>query len=598
METQTALIRLIKLRAIKRNIQLMSVAVAILLTHSSQSQTITEDRNAIKFPGQSIVEQLQAAIRDCGSNPCEVYIPAGSYNASPIATWTARDTTGSSVGVAIPSNVEIRGAGQGRTMIQVTRAAGDRSATLFANIGHASRNIRLRGMTISWSDSASTFNWVSIFICHACANLELDHLTLEGNPNKLVNLLDCTESSVHDNDFQLRSTGYGQGDNALGISRFEPSASITRSAGVVRDNHFVQVGDYRTFSMLIANQSGLYIHSNVFEAGIASPGHTTGIESGQDNLGRVPEYVKISDNMFHGASIAYGGLNESEIGNNFFDHGDIYIALQSGSTASLADMTIADNELHFGSINVGGLQYAFTGRFVVTRNRVFDGSIRTGGSLNVHDIEVTYNSVRDSSNENGIECNACSLIKGNVVREVGQNAPGDAHAGYLIGGTVADVSDNVYLDEQHDYNAGTICSVEKPSSTVCLSSGTSRWVLLQGGKWGFGWSNRTLYTDRHNLLIRAFISSSLLELDDNAPVLPVGTYYHLYRTTFNAFELNSATIGRFANNLAISTGGFHRAAIQENGVVRIQNLSGNVFRPYNCYGKCAVDYRSTTNAPE
>jgi hypothetical protein len=597
MEARHIGIHLIKIRSRIRTSWLIALAAA-MLAHSSQAQTIPEARNAIKFPGQSIVEQLQAAIRDCGSNPCEIYIPSGSYNASPIGTWTTRDTTGSSVGAAIPSNVEIRGAGQGRTIIKVTRSAGDPSATLFANIGHASQNIRVREMTINWSDSATSHAWVSIFICHSCTNLELDHLTLEGNPNKLVNLLDCTESSVHDNNFQLRSTGYGQGDNALGISRFEPSASVNRAAGVVRDNHFTEVGDYRTFSMLIANQSGLYIHSNVFEANIASLGHVTGIESGQDNLGRLPEHVKISDNMFHGASVAYGGLNESEISNNFFDHGDIYVALQSGSTASLTDMTIADNELHFGSINVGGLQYTSTGRFVVTRNRVFDGSIRTGGGLDVHDIEVTYNSVRDSSNENGIECNACSLIKGNVVREVGQNAPGDVHAGYLIGGTVADVSDNVYLDEQHDYDSGTICSVEKPSSTVCLSSGTSRWIRLQGGQWGFGWSNRTLYTNSHNLLIRAFVNNSLIELDDNAPVLPAGTHYHLYRTTFNAFELNSATIERFASNLAISAGGFHRAAIQENGTVRIHNLSGNVLRPYSCYGKCAVDYRLTTSAPE
>jgi hypothetical protein len=587
---------------------LAQFAAVLMLAQASQTQTAIDERvgggrNALKFPGQSIVEQIQAAIRDCGSNPCEVYIPAGSYNSSPIRTWNARDTTGSSVGVAIPSNVEIRGAGQGRTMIKVTRSAGDPSATLFANSGHATHNIRLHDMTVSWSDSATTYNWVSIFICHACTNLELDHLTLEGNPNKLANLLDCTGSSVHDNDFQLRSTGYGQGDNALGVSRFEPSASVTRAAGVVRDNQFVEVGDYRGFSMLVVSQSGLYVHSNVFEANIASLGHETGIESGQDNLGRIPEHVKISDNIFHGTSVAHGGLNDSEISNNFFSHGDIYVALQSGSTASITDMTIADNELHFGDISIGSLQYTFSGRFVITRNRVFDGSIRTGGALNIHDIEVTYNSVRDSSNENGIDCNACSLIKGNIVREVGQNAPGDVHAGYLIGGTVADVSDNVYLDEQHDYDGGTICSVEKPSSTACLSSGTSRWIRLQGGEWGFGWSNRTLYADLHNsdghsLLIRAFMSNSLLELDDNAPVLPAGTHYHLYRTTFNAFELNSATIERFANNLAISAGGFRRAAIQENGAVRIHNLSGNVFRPYNCYGKCPTDYRSTTSAPE
>jgi hypothetical protein len=183
------------------------------------------------------------------------------------------------------------------------------------------------------------------------------------------------------------------------------------------------------------------------------------------------------------------------------------------------------------------------------------------------------------------------------VREIGQNGPSDVHAGYLIGGTVQDVSDNVYLDEQHEYDAGTICSVAKPSSTECLSSGNSRWVLLRGGEWGFGWTNRTLFTARSNLLIHAFVGSSLLELDDNAPALPAGTHYHLFRTTFNAFELNGAVIERFANNTAIATGGFRHAALQENGKVRIRNFSGNVFHPYSCFA-CTVDYRSNVTAPE
>jgi hypothetical protein len=121
---------------------------------------------------------------------------------------------------------------------------------------------------------------------------------------------------------------------------------------------------------------------------------------------------------------------------------------------------------------------------------------------------------------------------------------------------------------------------------------------LRGGEWGFGWTNRTLFTDRGNLLVRGFLSAFLLELDEDAPVLPPGTRYHLYRTTFNAFELNSCTIERFANNLAISTGGFRGAAVQENGTVRIRNLSGNVLRPYSCFGKCAVDHRSTVSAPD
>jgi len=557
-------------------------------------------KNAAEFPGASIVERVQAAIGDCGPVPCQVYIPAGTYKASPVSTWKSRDAvTGSLVGIAIPSNVDVQGAGRGRTIIRVTRSAGDPAGTLFANAKATDRNIRLRDMSIVWEDSDPKFDWVSIFICHGCAQLELDHLSLEGNPNKLVNLLDSTGSSVHDNDFLLRSTSYGHGDNALSLSRFSPATPVEGQAGVVRDNRFRQIGEYRTFSMLIVAQSGLYVHSNVFEAHLPPPGNATGIESGQDNLGRLPDNVKITGNMFHGASLAYGGLANSEISNNFLDHGDVYIALQSGTVSSLAALTIADNELHFGSIAVGGLEHTFTGRSLITRNRVSEGNISTGNSLVDGDIEVSYNTVRYSQNKSGIDCNACSLIRGNVVRDIGQNGPSDLHAGYVISGTVNDVSDNIYLDAQHEYEQGTICSVANPSSTSCLAAGKSRWVMVQGGEWGFGWSNRTLFTARGNLTIRAFVSSSLLELEEDVSAWPSGTRYHLYRTTFNAFELNHAAITRFANNVAISaTGPFRHAAIQEDGDVRIRDLSGNVFRPYKCFGRCTLDYRTTASTPE
>ncbi|MGB8890299.1 MAG: hypothetical protein WCC87_26475 [Candidatus Korobacteraceae bacterium] len=561
--------------------------------------TLTGTRNAAEFPGASIVERVQAAIRDCGLKPCEVYIPAGSYNSSPISSWKNRDVTGTRVGIAVPSNVEIRGAGIGHTILHVVRSGSDPTGTLLANAIESGRNIHIHDMTITWIDSSSSYDWVSIFICHGCERLELDHLSLEGNPNKLVNLLDSTASSVHDNTFVLHSTGYGHGDNALSFSRFDPALSVGGEAGVARDNHFRQSGDYRTFSMLIVAQSGLYVHSNVFEAHLPPPGNATGIESGQDNLARLPENIKISGNIFHGASIAYGGASNSEISGNFLDHGDIYVALQSGTTASLSGLTIADNELHFGSIAMAGLEHVFTGRSLITRNRVFDGGIGTGNSLVAGDIEVSYNEVRYTKDRSGIECNACSVMRGNLVREVGQGGPADHHAGYVIGGAVVDVSDNLYIDEQHEYDAGTVCSVANPSSRTCLSSGKSRWIWVRGGEWGFGWTNRVLLTDRGNLFIRAFVTSSLLELDDEADALPAGTHYHLSRTTSHAFELNSAVIERFANNVAIATtGSFRNATVQESGTVRIRSLSGNVFRPYSCLGKCAVDYRSNISASE
>lgn len=559
-------------------------------------------RNAADYPGASIVEKIQAAIRDCANAPCAVYIPAGIYESSPISTWKSVDVSGSRAGVLLPSNVEIRGAGKGITTIRVKRAASDPPATLFANAGASasatrsdansrSHNIALRHISLTWDDSSSSYDWVSIFICHACDHVEFDHVSLEGNPNKLANLLDNTHLDIHDSAFLLHSTGYGHGDNALGVSHFDPAQSPGDEAGVVRDNLFAETGDYRSFSMLIVAQSGLYVHGNTFEAHLPPPGNATAIESGQDNTARLPANVKISGNIFHGASIAYGGLNHSEISGNFFDHGDIYVALQSGSTASLSGLTIADNELHFGNISIGGLEHTLTSEVLIARNRVTDGGIGTGNSLTVRDVQVIDNTVSYSQKRPGIDCNACSMIRGNVVRDIGQNAPGDVHPGYLIGGTVDDVSDNLYLEDQHEYDSGTICSVADPAHTTCLTSGESRWILLRGGEWGFGWTNRTLFTTHGNLLIHAFVNSSLLELEENVSALEAGTKYQLYRTTYNAFELNSATIGRFANNMAnSSTGPFRHAAVQEDGNVVIRNLSGNVFSPYSCDGKCQANY--------
>ncbi|MFZ3264560.1 MAG: hypothetical protein WA172_11220, partial [Terriglobales bacterium] len=145
--------------------QTISRSPASVPVHSGASATGT--RNADDFPGTSIVEKIQAAIRDCGSSPCAVYIPAGSYDSSPIASWRNKDTTGSRAGVLLPSNVEIRGAGEGITTIRVARAATDPPATLFANANanpnanpsrtrtFPSRNISLRHMSIIWTDSSA-----------------------------------------------------------------------------------------------------------------------------------------------------------------------------------------------------------------------------------------------------------------------------------------------------------------------------------------------------------------------------------------------------------------------------------------------------------
>ena len=540
-----------------------------------------------------MVERIQSAILACGASPCEVFIPAGTYHSSPVSTWNSRGPGGARLGILLPSNVELRGAGQGHTVIRVTRSANDPPAALLGNANELNRNIHIHDLSVEWNDSSQTYNWVSIFTCHGCEQVELDHLTLQGNPNKLVNLLDCTGSSIHDNNFLLRSTGYGHGDSALSFNHFDVGISLGLVGGVARDNTFREIGDYRTFSMLIVTQSGVSVHSNTFIAELPPPGNATGIESGQDNLGRLPEDVTISGNKFYGSSIAYGGLNSSEISGNFFDNGDIYVALQSGSVSSMTELAIVNNELHHGSISLGGLEHTFVGRCIIDNNRVYDGNIRTGSLLVNGDIEVDYNTVKYSSNSNGIDCNACSIVRGNLVQDVGQNGPADLHAGYLINGSAIEVSGNTYIDDQQEYSAGTVCSVASPAATTCLPSGPSRWVRVQGGEWGFGWGNRTLFTTRGNYPIRSFVNNNVLEVDKAVDSLPVGTTYHLSRTTFNAYELDGVTIERFANNVAIATtGAFNHAAVQEDGAVVIKDLSGNSFRPYKCFGKCVNHYEA------
>ena len=47
----------------------------------------------------------------------------------------------------------------------------------------------------------------------------------------------------------------------------------------------------------------------------------------------------------------------------------------------------------------------------------------------------------------------------------------------------------------------------------------------------------------------------------------------------------------------MSATSFRNAAVQEDGTVHIRVLYGNVFDPYKCVGKCAVNYRTGVEAP-
>ena len=201
----------------------------------------------------------------------------------------------------------IRGAGKAAQLFESTRSANDPIGTLLADANGqptysgARHEHSLDGLQF---EIRLGFDSYLSGVCH-----HLPNSTIEPRRKSQQNgqPLDSTESSVHDNTFLLRSTSYGHGDNALSVNRFNPAISVDRDAGVVRDNHFIQAGEYRSFSMLIVSESGLYVHSNVSKRIFRLRETRLASNLAQDNRGRLPDNaVKISNNTFQGASIVVG----------------------------------------------------------------------------------------------------------------------------------------------------------------------------------------------------------------------------------------------------------------------------------------------------
>jgi hypothetical protein len=111
-----------------------------------------------------------------------------------------------------------------------------------------------------------------------------------------------------------------------------------------------------------------------------------------------------------------------------------------------------------------------------------------------------------------------------------------------------------------------------------------------GGSWNPLWTNRTLYVNGAALLIRRFVSSNELELEEPANI-PTGSLYQLYHTTAFAFQLY-ANINSFSFNEGAALQGWRGAAIiQQNadGVITVNDSHGNEFSPYSCWS-CSQTY--------
>src|SRR5208282_2697229 len=263
------------------------------------------------------------------------------------------------------------------------------------------------------------------------------------------------------------------------------------------------------------------------------------------------------------------------------------------TTSSIFDVSITHNIVRFGSIQAKAVTSGTLTNLLIADNSVSDGWVQVQGNL--VGAAVVRNSIRNSP-EDGIDCFGCTVIARNHVENVGQSDPWNSasvaiNVGPIFGTQfwVDRAEHNSVLDGQGDYNAGQICTGSERDAVEC-TNGSGRFVMLVGGNWNTSWTNRTLYVNGVQLLIRRFVSSGELELEKPAAI-PPGSVYQLYHTTAFAFQLY-ANIDFFSSNAGNAVQGWRRAAIvQQNadGLITVMNWGNNQFSPYSCWS-CSYFY--------
>jgi len=521
--------------------------------------------------------------------------------------WTSdyQSTDGNdpfTVGLLIPSHVRIVGAGIGKTVFRYTRLAGDPICSLFANADRVNGNsaIELSDLSIVVNDETGPAGSMNSsgnapLYMNRVTDFRLERVRIKGNTDRQVNLMDVNGANIQSNRFVVNSTGYGYGDSSIGINR---STAVPPSTPRIRieNNVFTEIGRYPTFSIIVATANDVLIANNVFDLQTFRPGVVGGnaIEVGPNFNAEAPAKIIVRANTILGGEVWPFWASDSRITDNLIVNGGIAIeAGDATTTTSLSDVSITHNVVRFGTIQAKAVTAGTLTNLRIADNSVSDGFVRVQGNL--AGAVVLRNSVLNSP-ENGIDCYGCTVIAHNHVENVGQSDPWNSasvaiNVGPIFGTQfwVDRVEHNTVVDGQGGYNTGQICTESERDATEC-TGGTGRFVLLVGGNWNTSWTNRTLYVNGMQLLIRRFVSAVELELEKPAAI-PPGSVYELYHTTAFAFQLY-ANIDSFSYNAGEAVQGWRGAAIvQQNvdGLITVNHWQNNHFSPYSCWS-CSYSY--------
>jgi len=210
-------------------------------------------------------------------------------------------------------------------------------------------------------------------------------------------------------------------------------------------------------------------------------------------------------------------------------------------------------------------------------------------------------------------------VRGNLVKnfDADESTGNTAVYGIVLGNasptvtsTFSDVSNNRVIDDQVHYSTGTVCSVSGPTSTTCLTSGSSRWLYSSGATWSQAWPNRYIFIASTPYQIRAFYSANYIELETAVPVFSSsGVAYSLTWTIANGYYLG-ANIVNFTNNygyvMSPSAGAGYMTGYPNSGWIcdvsgdTIQNLANNTFispRQSVVNPSCANNYNYYNQSP-
>lgn len=576
--------------------------------------------NATAQAGADIVAKINAALV---LGP-DVFIPAGTYTLSSCAGWTLDTQAGDPwnsfhVGVALPTGSHLHGAGEGLTVINVTRLNTDPPCSLFANatrVGTGNNpNIEIDHMTINWTDQNTGTPQSSIFEIAGSDKTNIHDVEMSGNPNRLLIISDVTRVAVHDNNMNLNTTSATLGNSAVSWNRFQSGTPYLMDVGSVYNNIAVDTGDPTSFgmSMFVLSQSNAKLTGNICDLVkfVSSPNlnayNGNCVETGDDNLGNLPAGLQIQGNHW------YGGVRlpavSTDYSSNLHEGGYGILA----SYASTSDTTTAARTNIHGNIllcpgtgiNCGILVNGNSGQgyqsVIVSENDVEDGgiAIATSGSIGGGpNCVVENNRVRNTPSASlsggtvtaAIGAYGCSGVGGNFVQNPDADAASgnDASYGIAIGNASAAVSttydyvsNNKVIDDQQTYSTGTVCSVASVSSTTCLTTGTSRYLYSAGATWSPAWSNRYIFIASVPIMIRGFYGVHYIELESAIAFVGSGTAYSLTWSMNGGYYLGSPIIN-FTGNFGYVAQQFMRAYPSDGMITDVSgtvitNLANNNF---------------------